>query len=51
MKVGELGIARDPYAQAYAPVRAAPTLETLEQQHRLLAAADPLEKRAHAIHG
>ena len=34
---------------AYAPVRAAPTLETLEQ-HRLLAAADALERRARAIH-
>lgn len=50
VKAGEVAIARDLYAQAYAPVRAAPTLETLERQQRLLAAADGLEKRAHAIH-
>jgi hypothetical protein len=50
IKASELAIARDLYAQAYEPVRATPTLETLEQQHRLLAAADALEKRARAIH-
>ena len=50
VKEGELAVARELYAQAYAPVRAAPTLETLEEQHRLLAAADALEKRAQAIH-
>ena len=49
-KARELAVARDLYARAYEPVRAAPTLETLEQQHRLLGAADALEKRAHAIH-
>jgi hypothetical protein len=49
-KASELAIARDLYAQAYAPVRAAPTLETLEQQRTLLGAADALEKRASAIH-
>ena len=50
VKARELGIAQELYAQAYEPVRAAPTLETLEAQHRLLAAADGLEKRAQAIH-
>jgi hypothetical protein len=50
VKAGELAIARDLYAKAYEPIRASPTLETLEQQHRLLAAADALEKRARAIH-
>jgi len=45
-----LKLARDLYAQAYAPVRARPTLETLEQQRNLLSAADALEKRAKAIH-
>jgi hypothetical protein len=49
-KASELAIARDLYAQAYAPVRAAPTLEALEQQRSLLGAADALEKRASAIH-
>jgi hypothetical protein len=50
VKARELAVARDLYAKAYEPVRAAPTLETLEQQHRLLAAADALEKRARALH-
>ena len=50
VKASELAIARDLYAQAYEPVRTAPTLEALERQHRLLGAADALEKRAHAIH-
>jgi hypothetical protein len=46
----ELAVARELFAQAYEPVRAAPTLEALGRQDRLLAAADALEKRAHAIH-
>ena len=50
VKGAELAIARDLYAQAYAPLRAIPTLEVLEQQQRLLSAADALEKRARAIH-
>jgi hypothetical protein len=50
VKASELAIARDLYAKAYEPVRATPTLDALEQQHRLLAAADALEKRARAIH-
>jgi hypothetical protein len=50
VKAGELAIARDLYAKAYEPVRSTPTLDSLEQQHRLLAAADALEKRARAIH-
>ena len=50
VKAEELTLARDLYAQAYRPVRARPTLETLEQQRNLLSAADALEKRAKAIH-
>jgi hypothetical protein len=50
VKANELAIARDLYAQAYEPVRAAPSLATLEQQRSLLGAADALEQRAHAIH-
>ena len=50
VKETELAIARELYAEAYEPVRAAPTLEALERQHRLLSAADALEKRASAIH-
>jgi hypothetical protein len=50
VKARELAIARELYAQAYEPVRTAQTLEALERQHRLLGAADALEKRAHAIH-
>ena len=50
VKNEELALARDLYAQAYAPVRAHPSLETLEQQRSLLAAADALEQRARAIH-
>jgi hypothetical protein len=46
----ELAFARELYAQAYAPVRERPSLEALEQQRNLLAAADALEKRAKAIH-
>jgi hypothetical protein len=50
VKAGELEIARALYAQAYAPVQEAPTLEALERQRGLLSAADALEKRANAIH-
>lgn len=50
VKAREIAIARELYAQAYEPVQTAQTLEALEQQHRLLGAADALEKRAHAIH-
>lgn len=50
VKRAEIAFARDLYAQAYEPVRASPTLATLEQQSRLLSAADALEKRARAIH-
>jgi len=50
VKARELAIARELYAQAYEPVRAAPTLEALEQQRGLLGAADALVKRARAIH-
>ena len=49
-KASELAMARELYAQAYEPIRTAPTLEALEQQRGLLGAADALEKRAHAIH-
>jgi hypothetical protein len=50
VKAGEVAMARELYAQAYEPVRAAPTLEALERQRSLLSAADALEKRAQAIH-
>jgi hypothetical protein len=50
VKAEELTLARGLYAEAYQPLRASPTLETLEQQRNLLAAADALEKRAKAIH-
>jgi hypothetical protein len=50
VKASELATARALYAQAYEPVRTAPTLEALERQHRLLGAADALEKRARDIH-
>jgi hypothetical protein len=50
VKAGELTLARELYAQAYGPVRAARTLEALDEQRSLLSAADSLEKRAHAIH-
>ena len=50
VKATELAIARELYAQSYEPVRTARTLEVLEQQQRLLGAADVLEKRASAIH-
>jgi hypothetical protein len=50
VKAEELTLARALYAEAYEPVRENPTLEKLEQQRNLLAAADALEKRAKAIH-
>jgi hypothetical protein len=50
VKEGELAIARELYAEAYEPVRTAPTPQTLERQHPFLSAADALEKRADAIH-
>jgi hypothetical protein len=50
VKLSALGVARDLYAEAYAPVHATPTLEALERQRNLLAAADALEKRAASIH-
>jgi hypothetical protein len=50
VKDSELALARDLYAQAYEPLRATPTLETVRQQRDLLAAADALEHRAQAIH-
>jgi hypothetical protein len=50
VKVNELAIARDLYAEAYEPVRTEPTLEALGRQQRLLSAADALEKRAREIH-
>ena len=50
VKASELAAARELYAQAYEPVLTARTLEALERQHRLLGAADALEKRAQAIH-
>jgi hypothetical protein len=50
LKARELAIARNLYAQAYAPVRVAPTLEALERQRSLLNAADGLEKRASGLH-
>jgi hypothetical protein len=49
-KASELAVARELYAQAYEPVRAAPSLDALEQQRGLLGAADALERRAQAIH-
>ena len=50
VKDGELAVARELYAQAYAPLRESPTLDVLERQRNLLSAADALEKRANAIH-
>jgi hypothetical protein len=50
VKENQLELARELYAEAYAPVRAERTLEALERQHSLLGAADALEKRARAIH-
>jgi len=48
-KQRELEWARHLYAQAFEPVRAAGTLETLERQSSLLSAAEALEKRAERI--
>jgi hypothetical protein len=50
VKAEELALARELYAEAYAPVRESPTLETLTTQSSALAAAEALEKRARAIH-
>lgn len=50
IKENELRLARELYAEAYEPVRAARTLEALEEQRGLLGAADALERRANAIH-
>jgi hypothetical protein len=50
VKARELATARGLYAQAYEPVGAAGTLDALEGQRQLLAAADALESRARAIH-
>ena len=50
VKARELAVARELYAQAFEPVRVAPTLEALDRQKSLLGAADALEKRAQAIH-
>jgi hypothetical protein len=50
VKTHELELARRLYAEAYEPVRLDPTLDSLERQQSLLAAADALEKRARAIH-
>ena len=50
VKQQELAVARDLYAQAYAPIRATRTLEALEERRGLLGAADALEKRASEIH-
>lgn len=50
LKARELAVARELYAQAYEPLRAAPTLAALEERQRLLAAADLLEQRARALH-
>lgn len=45
----QLARARQLYAEAYEPLRSSPSLETLQRQAPLLAAADALEKRAEAI--
>jgi hypothetical protein len=50
VKAGEIALARELYAEAYEPVQRVRTLEALEAQRSLLAAADALEKRAGAIH-
>lgn len=50
VKENELALARQLYAEAYEPVRAARTLEALERQHTVLSAAGALEERARAIH-
>jgi hypothetical protein len=50
VKRDEVARARELYASAYEPVRASPTLDVLEQQRNLLAAAEALEERATSIH-
>ena len=50
VKIDELTLARELYAQAYEPIHADRTLGALERQRNVLAAADALEKRAQAIH-
>jgi hypothetical protein len=50
VKEAELAVARGLYAEAYAPVRAAQSLEALEERHSLLSGAEALEKRAKEIH-
>lgn len=50
VKRRELSLARELYARAYAPVHTSPTLDVLERQRNLLAAADALEQRARSIH-
>jgi hypothetical protein len=49
VKEGHLATARALYAEAYAPVKQTPSLETLDQQRSLLSAAEALEKRAETI--
>ena len=49
VKEEHLATARALYAEAYAPLRQMPTLETLDQQRSLLSAAQALEKRAESI--
>ncbi|HEV2712659.1 MAG TPA: hypothetical protein VGU26_06150 [Gaiellaceae bacterium] len=51
VKEGELAVARKLYAEAYEPVRTAPTLEALERQHSLLSAADALDKLTRSTSG
>ena len=51
VKEGELAVARELYAEAYEPVRTAPTLEVLERQHSLLSAADALDKLTRSTSG
>jgi hypothetical protein len=50
LKASEIAVARDLYAQAYEPVRRAPTLEALERQEALLGVADAPERRARSLH-
>ena len=50
VKQDELAAARALYVEAFEPMRAVPSLDTLKEQQPLLSAADMLEKRAQAIH-
>jgi hypothetical protein len=50
VKEGQVGIARELYAEAYEPVRIERTLDALERQRSLIGAAEALEKRALSIH-